>query len=84
MPTVFDGGHHGVVVVGIVGSASETVTTGNHEADDVASTGIGVAATAGVAEAVGTSAGEVAFIPHDEDDGISGPCLGGHDGGDGI
>src|SRR5271169_1124952 len=43
-----------------------------------------IAATASVAEPLRARAGEIAFIPCDEDDGIASPCLGGHDRIDGV
>src|SRR6266849_8562684 len=48
----------------------------------MSTTRVGVTAAAGVAEARGTGAREIAFVPHDENHRISAPCFGIHDRAD--
>lgn len=84
MPAILDGRHHRVVVERIARRTGKAKRIGNYERDDVTAARVRVATPAGVAEAFRAGASEIAFIPGDEDDGISGPCFRGHDRVDGT
>src|SRR5258708_932796 len=84
MPCILNGCEHGEMVECIPGSAWAVNVMGIYKRDHMSTARVGVTAPAGVAKARGTRAGEIAFVPHDENHRVSAPCLGIHDGADSL
>ena len=82
MPAILNGRQHGVAIERVIRTPGKAERVGNDESQDVPAAGICVAASTGIPKTSGASAGEIAFIPGNEDDGIAGPCFGRHDGVD--
>ena len=73
IPSVLNGSEHRVMIGRIIGGAGVMNVVRINQGDDVSAARIGVAAATGIAKTERPGVGKVAFIPSDEDDGISAP-----------
>jgi len=82
VPAILNGRQHGVVIQCVIGTPGKAERVGNDKSRDVPAPEICVATATGIPKTSWASAGEIAFIPGNEDDRIAGPCFGRHDGVD--